>query len=133
MDITTLAAAKKYTDDKLISSGNSGAVVDSTLTISGAAADAKVTGDKIKELNSKFDNFNTESVPGGPGGSDFIIIVDPTLTIEGAAADAKAVGDKFTSLELKMLTDDDIPEIAQQAAKLVDTALLSVLGDGVIE
>lgn len=85
MDITTLAAAKKYTDDKLISSGNSGAVVDNTLTIS------------------------------------------------GAAADAKAVGDKFTSLELKMLTDDDIPEIAQQAAKLIDTALLSILGDGVIE
>lgn len=130
MDITTLAAAKKYTDDKLISSGNSGAVVDSTLTISGAAADAKVTGEKFKELDAKLDNFNTESVPGG---SDLTTIIDPTLTIEGAAADAKAVGDKFTSLELKMLTDDDIPEIAQQAAKLIDTALLSILGDGVIE
>lgn len=85
-------------------------MVDSTLTISGAAADAKVTGEKIKELNTKLDNFNTESAPGG---SDLITMVDPTLTIQGAAADAKAVGDKFTSLELKMLTDDDIPEIAQ--------------------
>jgi hypothetical protein len=63
MDIVTLAAAKKYTDDKLISSGNSGAVVDSTLTTSGAAADAKVTGDKIKELNNKFDNIELPDVP----------------------------------------------------------------------
>jgi lysophospholipase L1-like esterase len=75
-------------------------------------------------------NFNTESVPGGGG---LIMITDPTLTLQDAPADAKAVGDKFTSLELKMLTDDDIPEIARQAAALIDTALLSILGDGVIE
>jgi hypothetical protein len=63
MDITTLAAAKKYTDDKLISSGNGGAIVDSTLTTSGAAADAKTVGDKIKELNTKFDNIEMPDVP----------------------------------------------------------------------
>ena len=63
MDIVTLAAAKKYTDDKLISSGNGGAVVDNTLTTSGAAADAKVTGEKIKELNTKLDNMELPDVP----------------------------------------------------------------------
>lgn len=63
MDIVTLAAAKKYTDDKLISSGNGGAVVDNTLTTSGAAADAKVVGDKIKELNTKLDNMELPDVP----------------------------------------------------------------------
>lgn len=60
MDIVTLAAAKKYIDDKLISSE---AVVDPTLSLSGAAADAKVTGDKIKELNTKLDNMELPDVP----------------------------------------------------------------------
>lgn len=50
MDIVTLAAAKKYTDDKLKSSGNGGAVTDNTLTVSGAAADAKVTGDRLNAI-----------------------------------------------------------------------------------
>lgn len=85
MDIVTLAAAKKYTDDKLTSSGNGGVVVDSTLTTSGAAADAKAVGDNLKKI------------------------------------------------ENMMLSKDNIPEIAEQAAALIDTALLSILGDGVIE
>ena len=85
MDITTLAAAKKYTDDKLISSGNGGAVIDNTLTTGGAAADAKV------------------------------------------------VGEKFKQLENTMLLKDNIPEIAEQAAVLVDTALLPIIGSGVLE
>ena len=49
MDITTLAAAKTYTNNKVeeIIKGVDASVVDPTLSLSGAAADAKVTGDRL--------------------------------------------------------------------------------------
>ncbi len=58
------AAAKQYAD-------NAAAIVSTvpTLTISGAPADAKATGDRINAIKT-----------------------DPTLTVSGAAADAAAVG-----------------------------------------
>ena len=71
-------------------------VVDATLTVSGRAADAKVTGTKIAEalsiaksadtgltnVRTELDNLKLDSVA-----------VDKTLTKESSAADAKAVGD----------------------------------------
>ena len=53
MDITTLAAAKTYTNNKVeeIINGGDAFVVDPTLSLSGAAADAKVTGDKLALLS----------------------------------------------------------------------------------
>ena len=52
-----------------------GTVTDTTLSISGAPADAKAVGDAL---------------------ADFTIEVDDTLTEQGKAADAKAVGDALT-------------------------------------
>jgi len=54
-----------------------GAVTDTTLSISGAAADAKAVGDAL---------------------ADFTIEVDDTLSEQGKAADAKATGDAFANV-----------------------------------
>jgi lysophospholipase L1-like esterase len=65
-----------------------GAVTDTTLSISGAAADAKAVGDAL---------------------ADFTIEVDDTLSEQGKAADAKAVGDalagKADSADVESLDD----------------------------
>lgn len=73
------AAAKQYAD-------NAAAIVstDPTLTISGALADAKATGDRINAIK---------------------IETDKTLTISGAAADAAATGVRIKLLEMVHGTD----------------------------
>ena len=50
-------------------------------------------------------------------------------------AEASGVPTKVSQLEndSNFITDDKVPEIAEQAAALIDTALLSALGSGVIE
>lgn len=72
------AAAKQYAD-------NAAAIVstDPTLTISGAPADAKATGDRINAIK---------------------IETDKTLTISGAAADASAAGVRLRMLEMTLGT-----------------------------
>lgn len=49
MDLITLSLAKKYTDEKISNGGGSNASIqiDTTLSQSGAAADAKIVGEKI--------------------------------------------------------------------------------------
>lgn len=70
------AAAKQYSD-------NAAAIVstDPTLTVSGAPADAKATGDRINAIK---------------------IETDKTLTLSGAAADAAATGVRIKMLEMTM-------------------------------
>ena len=75
-----------YIADWLQDNISGGAVVDQSLTVSGAAADAKKTGDRLKALE------------------DATIETDATLTIEGAAADAKAVGDQLKNYETEALS-----------------------------
>lgn len=69
------AAAKQYAD-------NAAAIVttDPTLTVKGAPADAKATGDRINAIK---------------------IETDKTLTISGAAADAAAAGVRIKMLEMQ--------------------------------
>lgn len=73
------AAAKQYAD-------NAAAIVstDPTLTISGAPADAKATGDRINAIK---------------------IETDKTLTVANAAADAAATGVRIKLLEMVHGTD----------------------------
>ena len=54
MDIITLGLAKKYTNKKIKEAVFDGAMVlDSTLTKTGSAAEARAVGDKIKEVEAK--------------------------------------------------------------------------------
>lgn len=85
-------------------------VVDATLTVSGRAADAKVTGIKIAEalsiaksadtglinVRTELDKLKLDSVA-----------VDKTLTKENFAADAKAVGDALAKKANADHTHDD--------------------------
>lgn len=67
----------QYVSNWLAENVLSGAVVDNTFTIDGAAAPAKLTGVRLKALE------------------EATIETDDTLSVSGAAADAKAVGMKL--------------------------------------
>lgn len=79
-------AAASSAEEAKKSADKAAAVVstDPTLTISGAAADAKATGDRINAIK---------------------IETDKTLTISGAAADAAATGVRIKLLEMVHGTD----------------------------
>lgn len=73
-------------------------IVDASLTVSGRAADAKVTGDKIKEAKATADSASS-GVKSVREELDQLkldsVAVDKTLMKEGFAADAKTVGEKL--------------------------------------
>jgi len=87
-------------------------VVDSTLAVSGAAADAKQTGDSLADkvdkvsgkglsTNDYTDGEKTKLAGIETGATKTII--DSTLTVTGNAADAKAVGDAIANDDKKAL------------------------------
>lgn len=71
---------------------------DETLTQSGVAADAKVTGDTINSLSSLIGDKSVSE--------QIIDNVDSTLSISGKAADAKSVGDAIAAMNYISATDD---------------------------
>ena len=76
-------------------------VIDETLEIAGAAADAKVVGDIVKRLDQKIGEKTVaeqieEAINEIEAGVQ--IELDNTLTESGKAADAKAVGDAINEL-----------------------------------
>lgn len=86
MDITTLAAARTYTDnkvDEIVGSGAAGVVIDPTLSKVGYAADAKITGDKFTLL----ENYVTPEMYGANGDGE----KDDTNAISKALKSGKPV------------------------------------------
>ena len=77
--------------------GGSSVAVDTTLTVSGAAADAKTTGEKFTQVGQDI----TAGVSAAKTYADDQIKanLDKTLAVEGKAADAYAVGIRFAELD----------------------------------
>lgn len=107
--------------------------IDTTLSVEGAAADAKTVGDAISALNALVGDtpvsdqitnaynaieYPVTSVNGQTGDVEIEISaninIDTTLTVEGAAADAKAVGDAITTATTAM-TYEEIDAICGQS------------------
>lgn len=79
MDLQLYGLLRKYIDKKIGQGGaGGGAPVDNTLSISGAAADAKVTGDKIFKLEENLKSINL---------TDFIPNWDTTLIFDSGSSD----------------------------------------------
>lgn len=98
--------------------------IDTTLSQSGQAADAKAVGDAIKQIDSNKANINyvneqlnlkvpkSRTINGKSLDEDIVlkpedvgVITDATLKEEGCAADAKAVGDAINNVSSKIETD----------------------------
>ena len=73
-----------------------GIVTDETLAVSGKAADAKATGDKIKKTKDDLENAL----------KNIDVTTDTTLTKTGKAADAKATGDAIKKVKEDMAKID---------------------------
>lgn len=91
--------------------------IDSTLSNSGEAADAKATGDALKDkldTNQGSGNKGKAMVVGEDGAlvpENVKVNVDSTLTNEGEAADAKVTGEKI----------DKISKVAEEAKYFFDS------------
>jgi len=79
---------------------NSAAVqTDTSLSVSGMAADAKTVGDDLDALDGRLDNCVTESEMTAAISAN----VDATLSVSGKSADAKAAGDSIGEITKKMV------------------------------
>lgn len=99
--------------------------VDTTLTVSGAPADAKAVGDALGERYTKTETYSKNEVYAKTETytksevdqkiEDVHIETDATLTISGAAADAKAAGERIEEVNgelyyIKLKIDTNITE-----------------------
>lgn len=85
LDVVTLAAAKKYTDEQIEKS---------------AAGGVDLSGYYTREEIDAMDFVTSNEIPEGS-------MVDKTLTIEGQAADAKATGDRLGAIEYQTVTTEE--------------------------
>ena len=85
-------------------SGGSNIQVDQTLSVQGMAADAKVAGDRINEIQTRINVLPR-------------VEIDSTLSVAGDAADAKATGDAIYNLRGMVGT----PLIANSVDDMTDT------------
>lgn len=106
-------------------------IVDASLTVSGRAADAKVTGTRISEalsiaksadagltnVRTELDKLKLDSVA-----------VDKTLTKENFAADAKVVGDALAGKADKSIVQDESGNVIFYSKAIVDKLLAGKLG-----
>lgn len=106
-------------------------IVDASLTVSGRAADAKVTGTRISEalsiaksadagltnVRTELDKLKLDSVA-----------VDKTLTKENFAADAKVVGDALAGKADKSIVQDESGNVIFYSKAAVDELLAGKLG-----
>ena len=106
--LATVATSGSYND---LSDKPNIPAVDATLSIQGAAADAKATGDAIGDLRS--------SIP----------TIDTALSIQGAAADAKATGDAISTARSEVMAA--IPMIDTTLSTQGDAADAKATGDAI--
>lgn len=101
--------------------------IDSTLAVSGAAADAKAVGDKLTALGEgqKALTIRVKKLEsGGTSGGDVVSTpIDKSLTLDDYAADAKVVGDKLAEVETKRATLAGRVETLENNAISIDTTL----------
>lgn len=108
-DNTTKEISFKDENETILFTTNISALslaTDSTLTVSGKAADAKSTGDSITAIR--------RTIP----------TIDSSLSVTGNAADAKAVGDAIGSLED---ADDDITDSIGELSSLNTSVKTSIV------
>lgn len=105
-------------------------IVDTSLTVSGRAADAKVTGTRISEalsvaksadagltnVRSELDKLKLDSVA-----------VDKTLTKENFAADAKATGDALAGKADKSIVQDESGNVIFYSKDEVEAKIKEIL------
>lgn len=107
-----------------VAGGGTSVDIDSTLTQPGKAADAKVTGEKIDSLSKAISGkLDADKLPEA---------INTALTQAKESGEFKGdPGQPGKPGNDYVLTEADKTEIAEQAAGLIDTALLTIIGSGV--
>lgn len=81
--------------------------IDTTLSLSGKAAEAAATGNRINSVNSSLSARITSAEATIRGLQSTVnTMVDPTLSVDGKAADARQTGQAVRSLAQRMLLED---------------------------
>lgn len=103
--------------------------IDGSLTVDGAAADAKTVGDRFDDLNVYIvedPNADGNVIMKNTVLSESDIKIDKSLTVEGAAADAKEVGDRFEELNTYVAIDENTDGCVELREFIPETDFIEV-------